>query len=144
MTARTPGDGAALRVGQRVGHFRLVSLLGSGGMGAVYLGEDLTLRRRVALMVLPAAALADPARRAPLPARGARRGVGGRAPGDVAAVFEVGEEGADLFLVMEYVAGRTLHDRLAENGAMDLGEVRRIASAIAAGMAAAHEAGVIR
>src|SRR5277367_173113 len=94
--ARTPGDGAVLRAGQRIGHFRLVSLLGSGGMGVVYLAEDLTLRRRVALKVLPAAALADPARRARF-LREARAASAVAHPA-VAAVFEVGEEGEDLFL----------------------------------------------
>jgi tRNA A-37 threonylcarbamoyl transferase component Bud32 len=139
--ARPPGDGAVLRVGQRVGHFRLLALLGSGGMGVVYLAEDLTLRRRVALKLLPAAAVAAPVRRARF-LREARAASAVAHPA-VAAVFEVGEEGDDLFLVMEYVAGRTLHDRIAERGAMDLGEVRRIAVAVAAGMVAAHEAGVI-
>ncbi len=128
------------RVGERVGHFRIVSELGRGGMGVVYLAEDLTLRRRVALKVLPAAALADAERRARF-LREARAASAVAHPG-VAAVFEVGEDGEDLFLVMEYVAGETLHDRL-ERGALEIGEARRIALAIAAGMAAAHEAGVI-
>ena len=135
------GDGVAARLGERIGHFRLVSVLGRGGMGVVYLADDLTLRRRVALKVLPAAALADEERRARF-LREARAASAVAHPG-VAAVFEVGEEGADLFLVMEYVAGQTLHDRLAERGALPVGEAQRIAVAIAAGMAAAHQAGVI-
>jgi hypothetical protein len=129
------------RLGQRVGHFRLVSVLGRGGMGVVYLAEDLTLRRRVALKVLPAVVAADPERRGRF-LREARAASAVAHP-SVAAVFEVGEDGADLFLVMEHVAGQTLHDRIAERGALDLGEARRIGAAIAAGMAAAHEAGVI-
>ena len=129
------------RLGQRIGHFRLVSVLGRGGMGVVYLAEDLTLRRKVALKVLPAAVAADPERRSRF-LREARAASAVAHP-SVAAVFEVGEEGADLFLVMEHVAGQTLHDRLAARGALDLGEARRIAAEIAAGMAAAHEAGVI-
>jgi hypothetical protein len=134
-------DGADERLGQRVGHFRLLSVLGRGGMGVVYLAEDLTLRRRVALKVLPAAVAADPERRARF-LREARAASAVAHPG-VAAVFEVGEEGALLFLVMEHVAGQTLHDRIAERGALEIDEARRIAAAIAAGMAAAHEAGVI-
>src|SRR5262245_35437202 len=46
-------------IGQTVGHYRVVSLLGKGGMGEVYLGEDTALRRKVALKLLPAALTAD-------------------------------------------------------------------------------------
>jgi serine/threonine-protein kinase len=97
------------RVGQTLGHFRLLSLLGRGGMGEVYLADDVTLRRRVALKVLPAAVAADPERRRRF-LREARSASAVTHP-SVAAVFEAGEDGADLYLAMEYVtgAGRRAH-----------------------------------
>src|SRR5262245_6159236 len=82
------------RLSQRIGHFVLLSKLGQGGMGVVYLAEDQRLRRRVALKLLPAEVAKSPERRARF-LREARSASAFVHP-NVAAVFEIGEDGDDL------------------------------------------------
>jgi eukaryotic-like serine/threonine-protein kinase len=126
--------------GTRLGHFRLRSELGRGGMGVVYGAEDLTLRREVALKVLPASVLSDPERRRRL-LREARAASVAIHP-NIAAVYEVGEADGHVYIAMERVEGRTLR-ALLEGGRLPVTEALRIGREIARGLARAHLAGVV-
>ena len=92
-----------LQPGTRLGPYEILSALGAGGMGEVYLARDPRLDRQVAIKLLPAATAADPHARERL-----RREAMAVAAIDhpyICKIFEIGEHGDALFLVMEYVAG---------------------------------------
>jgi serine/threonine protein kinase len=96
----------SLAAGAILGHYRIVSRLGTGGMGEVYLAEDLNLERPVALKILPpeVAHDADRMRRFVQEAKTASA----LSHPNVARVFEIGEAGGVTFLAMEYIEGQTL------------------------------------
>ncbi|HJQ41385.1 MAG TPA: protein kinase [Thermoanaerobaculia bacterium] len=121
--------------------FETVRILGKGGMGTVYLARDLRLGRYVALKVLNASDLAYDDRRGRF-MREARSAAAVRHP-NVATIYEVDEtEDGQPFIVMEYCEGETLSQRMRRR-AIDAGEFLSIARQIAAGLAAAHEQGII-
>jgi serine/threonine protein kinase len=118
-----------------VGPYQVLSLLGAGGMGEVYLARDAKLDRRVALKFLPPENEHDPAyrRRLLLEAKAA-------AAVDhpyVCKIYAIEEVEGKTFLVLEYVEGRTLKERICE-GQVESEEVLRIASEIAEALAEAH------
>jgi tRNA A-37 threonylcarbamoyl transferase component Bud32 len=123
-----------------VSHYRIESLLGQGGMGVVYLAQDLLLHRRVALKLLhPRFATEADARRRFLNE--------GRAAAtlnhpSIAVVYEVGTEGEELFLAMEYVPGRTLRELVLE-GSVAWPDAIEIALEILAALCVAHAGGVV-
>jgi serine/threonine-protein kinase len=125
---------------ERIAHFRVLSLLGKGGMGVVYRAEDEKLRRVVALKVLPAAAEGDDERRRRF-MREARSAASLTHP-NIAAVHEVGEDAGRIYIAMELVEGETLRRRIAA-GPLPVREAVRIARAIARGLARAHAKGVL-
>src|SRR5262244_4167222 len=106
-----------LSPGAKIGSYQVLERLGSGGMGEVYLAYDPRLDRRVAIKLLPAHLSADTVARERL-----RREALAAAALDhpfICKIFEIGEDGEALFLVMEYIAGVTLHRRL-QDGRMPL------------------------
>ncbi|HKE02789.1 MAG TPA: serine/threonine-protein kinase, partial [Blastocatellia bacterium] len=125
-----------------ISHYRILSKLGAGGMGEVYLAEDLNLGRRVALKLLPAKFTQDPerVRRFEQEARAASA----TSHPNILTIYEIGqvetETGAMHFMAMEFVEGRTLRQRLKRSLAMD--EAIEIAIQIGSGLAAAHSAGI--
>src|SRR6185369_7678193 len=130
-----------LTPGQRIKHYQIVNLIGEGGMGEVYLANDTTLSRHVALKLLPAFVSKDPERlrRFTQEARAASR----LSHPNVCVVHEIGEtEDGRPFIAMEYVEGITLRERIRSQ-AMKLGDVLDIAIQIAEGLIAAHEAGIV-
>ena len=132
---------AGLTPGQSVGRYQVISSLGAGGMGEVYLAEDRDLGRKVALKLLPASLTAE-AGRVRRFEREARAASSPNHP-NVCTIYEVGEaEGGRRFIVMEHVAGVTLRRRMS-GGRMGLVEVLDVAVQIASGLAAAHDAGVV-
>ncbi len=136
---RTPGisDGQA---GQLISHYRLLRKLGEGGMGDVYLAEDTVLGRPVALKFLPESLLRDSERRSRL-FREARAAALIDHP-NVCAVHEIDEVDGHPFLVMAYIEGQNLEDRIAE-GALELEDALNIACQLADGLQAAHQQGVV-
>ncbi len=138
VPAALPPRGEPDRTGTKLARFKILSRLGQGGMGIVYLAEDTRLRRRVALKVLPAA-VADEERRKRF-LREARSASAVVHP-NVATVFDADEADDAVFIAMEYVEGRTLR-RVIEDERLALPEVLRIATEIARGLAKAHEAGI--
>jgi serine/threonine-protein kinase len=136
----TPADEPD-RTGQTLSHFRIRSKLGRGGMGIVYLADDLTLQRAVALKILPGSVVANEARRR-LFLREARSASAVLHP-NLATVFEVGEADETVFIAMEFVEGSTLRDLLAERGRLETGEALRILREIARGVGKAHARGIV-
>src|SRR5882724_388286 len=121
-------------------HYRVVSKLGEGGMGEVFLAEDTRLRRRVALKVLPENIAADADRLL----RFEREAFAASALNhpNILTIFEFGAVGNTHFLVSEFVDGVSLRQRL--NGdTVTLSETLEIALQIASALQAAHEAGII-
>ncbi|MDP9361330.1 MAG: protein kinase, partial [Acidobacteriota bacterium] len=126
---------------QNVDRFDVIRILGKGGMGTVYLARDQRLDRLVAVKVLHAEDLADADRRARF-MREARTAAAIRHP-NVATIFEVGETAEGVpFIVMEYSEGETLSQRMRRRP-VESGEFLSIARQIAAGVAAAHECGIV-
>jgi serine/threonine protein kinase len=125
--------------GAQLGNFLLGEKLGEGGMGVVYRALDQRLGREVALKLLPAHLAADPTRRARF-FREARMAATVMHP-NVATVFELGETNPP-FIALELVLGESMRARI-ERGFVGAAEAERLALAIASGLAAAHERGVI-
>jgi len=124
----------------QISHYRIESVLGQGGMGRVYLAEDLVLRRRVALKCLAPELSRDPEARQRLLNEG-RVGATLAHP-NAAVLFEIGSEGEDLFLAMEYVPGVTLRD-LTAKGTLPWMEVLEIALEVLGALREAHAKGII-
>lgn len=125
----------------RIGHYEIVGLLGSGGMGAVFKGFDAPLNRYVAIkMLLPHLAASGAARK-----RFAREARAAAAVVDehVMAIHGVAEWQGVPYLVMPYSRGETLQQRLNNNGPLELREILRIGLQTAAGLAAAHAQGLV-
>jgi tetratricopeptide (TPR) repeat protein len=125
--------------GHRLGPYEIVTLLGAGGMGEVWLAEDARLGRRVALKRPPAAA-ASPEAYAQLE-REARAAARLNHP-NIAAVYDVLDHEGELHIVMEYVEGETLSARL-RGGPIAIEPAVDIGVQLADALAAAHDAGVV-
>ena len=118
----------SLSAGQRVGPYEVISLVGAGGMGEVYQARDTRLGRLVALKFLPEQVAAAPIRRQRFHIEA--RAISSLNHPSICALFDVGERDGATFLVMEYVEGETLDDRLAR-GALATKDVLRYAIQIA-------------
>ena len=129
-----------LRPGEPFGSFEILAPLGVGGMGEVYRARDLTLRRDVALKVLPDAVARDADRNARFK-REAHVLAALNHP-HIAGIYGVAESEGVTALVLELVEGPTLHERLAGR-ALPLEETTAIARQIAEALEAAHEAGIV-
>lgn len=127
-------------VGATIGPYVLLEVAGRGGMGVVYRARDSRLNRPVAIKSLPPGLNDEPARLARF-AREARL-LSQLSNPFVATVYGLEENAKGRFLVMEWVEGQTLSARLSR-GPLPVEEVVRVCSQIAAGLAAAHDLGVI-
>ena len=130
-------------IGETLAHYRVVELLGSGGMGEVYRAEDLRLRRDVALKTLHAGALeADTTQRLLDEARAASAF---NHP-NIAVIYEAGEvehDGRRIgYIAMEYVEGMTVA-ALAQAGPLDLDRILDIVEPVAGALTEAHERGLV-
>jgi Protein kinase domain len=121
--------------------YRLVALLGRGGMGEVYRADDLTLDQPVALKFLPDGVAADPARLAQFhnELRIARQ----VSHKNVCRLYDLGDADGRRFLTMEYVDGEDLASLLRRIGRFPQDKAIDVARQLCAGVAAAHERGVI-
>jgi serine/threonine protein kinase/tetratricopeptide (TPR) repeat protein len=123
-----------------LGHYGIVSLLGSGGMGEVYLADDQTLGRRVAIKILPAniSKDSDAKRRMMREARA----VAALDHPNVCTIYDVGEFDGRPYIVMQYIEGETLFDRLRQSR-LTLAECLDLGIQIAAALDEAHSHGVV-
>jgi len=125
----------------RLGSYKIIKLLGSGGMGLVFEAEDTLLRRQVALKVMkPEIAIkANHHRRFLQEARS-----GAAIPHDnIATVFQVGTANNVPYLAMQFLQGESLGERLIREGKIPVEEAFRIIREVALGIAAAHESNLI-
>ncbi len=130
--------------GTRFGQYEVISLIGAGGMGEVYLAYDARLGRRIALKLLPAVFTANPDRVKRFKQE-ARAASATNHP-NIITIFDIGEasfgETSIHFIAVEYVEGQTLRQRLVHSP-LKLRNVLDIALQTASALAAAHDAGVI-
>ena len=127
-------------IGRTISHYKIEAELGRGGMGVVYRARDEKLHRPVALKLLSSELASHAERRARLLAE-ARAAAALNHPG-ITTIYEVGEEGEQIFIVMELVAGKTLRSLLAA-GPADPRALARLGMGIAEALEAAHAGGVI-
>ncbi|MGH9844514.1 MAG: serine/threonine-protein kinase [Blastocatellia bacterium] len=126
-------------IGRRIGHYQVLSLLGAGGMGEVYLAEDKQLGRKIALKLLPTELTTD-ADRLRRFEQEARTASSLNHP-NIITIFEIGQEGPTHYIATEFIDGQTLRQRM-ESGRTGLGLALDVAAQTAAALAAAHEAGI--
>jgi serine/threonine-protein kinase len=128
-------------IGRAVSHYKVIEKLGEGGMGEVYLAEDTSLRRKVALKFLPASFADDEVAHKRL-LREAQSAAALDHP-FICNIHEVvqTDDGQD-FIVMEYVAGQTLRERLTQ-GSLPLADALRVGSEISEALEEAHRNGIV-
>jgi WD40 repeat protein len=125
----------------RLGPYRVLRVLGAGGMGVVFLAEDPQLERPVALKAMrPALAASASARQRFL--REARA-VAAIEHDHIVSVYQVGEDRGVPFLAMQLLRGETLDDRLRREKILPMAQVLRIGREVATGLAAAHRRGLV-
>ena len=130
----------ALSAGTRIGPYEIVSPLGSGGMGEVYQARDSKLGRDVALKVLPDVFVQDTEQLARF--RREAQVLGALNHPNIASIYGLEETASRFALVLEYVDGETLADRI-HRGALPVNEVLRIALQIAEALENAHEKAIV-
>jgi eukaryotic-like serine/threonine-protein kinase len=125
---------------ERLGHYRIIALLGAGGMGEVYLAQDLKLGRKLALKLLPTAFTAAPDRLRRFEQE-ARAASALNHP-NIITIYEVGEVAGTHYIATEFVDGQTLRQQMAGER-LSLLDALEIVLQVASALAAAHEAGII-
>src|SRR6266571_5124048 len=142
VTSQTlwPSRGKSGLASQQVAHYRIIEKLGTGGMGEVFLAQDLKLGRKVAIKMLPAKSIDDALARKRL-LREAKAAATLDHP-NICAIHEVNEDGDCPFIVMQYVEGNTLAIRLLES-ALSPEEVIDVGVQAAEALVEAHSRGVV-
>ncbi|MDP9319713.1 MAG: serine/threonine protein kinase [Chloroflexota bacterium] len=121
--------------------YRILEPIGAGGSSQVYLAQDTALGREVAIKVLDPHAAGDATLRKLFVKEA--RALAQLSHPNIVAVFDVGEVDGLPFIVMEYVAGSSLKQRIERSGALPLADAIRFGDGIAAGLAFAHSRGII-
>ncbi len=127
-------------LGRTLSHYEIVEKLGEGGMGVVYKARDTRLDRFVAIKILPADKVADAERKRRF-VQEAKAASALNHP-NIITIHDIASESGTDFMVMEYVAGKTL-DHAIERHGLRLSEALKHAVQIADALATAHEAGII-
>ncbi len=129
-----------LIAGQAIGPYKIVSTLGTGGMGEVYLAHDTRLRRQVALKLLPSQFTISPDRVRRFEQEA--RAISALNHPNIVTIHEIGRDSGSQFIVTEFVEGQTLRQRMAE-GVISLRAALDISIQIAGALAAAHAGGIV-
>jgi serine/threonine protein kinase len=127
-------------IGRIVSHYRILSPLGSGGMGVVYLAEDARLGRQVALKFLPASYSQEA--KALERFRVEARAASSLSHPAICAIYDIGQDGDTPFIVMEALKGETLRERIAK-GALKVTDVLDVSIQLADALEAAHAQGIV-
>src|SRR5437016_3952708 len=133
-------DRAAQMQGRTIAHYKIISAIGAGGMGEVYLATDTRSGRKIALKLLPDHLIKD-AERVRRFQQEARAVLALNHP-NIVTVYEIGQEAGTQFIASEFVKGDTLRARMA-GAPLKLGEALDIASQVASALAEAHQEGVV-
>src|SRR5438552_18832332 len=127
-------------INTNISHYRILSKIGAGGMGEVYLAQDTKLDRKVAIKFLPERLVADEQARKRL-VREARAAAKLDHP-NICSIYEVSEDDGRSFIVMQHVEGETLDSRMKRKS-LDLSESLSIVSQVADALAEAHAHGLV-
>ncbi len=130
----------ALTSGSKLGPYEIQSPLGAGGMGEVYRAVDTRLDRTVAIKVLPAHLSSDPELKQRLEREA--KTISSLQHVNICTLYDIGTQGDTDFLVMEYLEGQTLADRL-QKGPLPIDQLLKIATEIAQALEKAHQRGII-
>src|SRR5213595_2502272 len=131
---------ASVLVGKVIGHYRIESLIGVGGMGEVYLARDERLGRKAALKLLPHTLTTDETQLSRF--KNEARTASSLNHPNILTVYEIGAEGNVQFIATEFIEGTTLRAALA-SGRMSAHRALEIVVQVASALAAAHDAGVV-
>jgi serine/threonine protein kinase len=140
MARSVAAEGDSSPVGGQIGHYQVLSLLGAGGMGEVYLARDTRLGRKIALKLLSAELTmdADRLRRFEQEARAASA----LNHPNIITIFEIGQEGSTHYIATEFIDGQTLRQRMG-NERFDHELALDAAAQVAAALDAAHRLGIV-
>ncbi|MCI0353150.1 MAG: tetratricopeptide repeat protein [Acidobacteriales bacterium] len=137
--------GAENLLGKKISHYRVLQLLGGGGMGVVYKAEDLKLGRQVALKFLPGEVASDEKALAQLQQEA--RAASALDHPNICSIYQLGEHEGHPFIVMQFLEGQTLRDWIEAHASQDsksrVAKLVELAIEIADGLATAHEKGII-
>jgi eukaryotic-like serine/threonine-protein kinase len=134
------GPPAGSFAGKSIQHYRIVKLLGAGGMGEVYLATDTRLGRHLALKLLPDFFTTDQARVRRF--RQEARSASALNHPNILTIYEIGEAGGQFFIAMEYVDGVSLRELIHSNHA-SLHKLLKYLTQVAEGLSKAHAAGIV-
>src|SRR6201987_3384011 len=130
----------ALASGTKLGPYEIQSPLGAGGMGEVYRARDTRLDRTVAVKILPAHLSNDVEARQRFDREA--RAISSLSHPNICHLYDIGQQDSTSYLVMEYLEGETLADRLRK-GPLPLDQVLKVAAEICEGLEKAHRNGVV-
>src|SRR6476620_7742584 len=131
----------SLQIGQQLGSYQIMSLIGKGGMGEVYRAKDTKLKRDVAIKILPEEFSRDTDRVSRFQREA--ESLAALNHQNIAAIYDLQQSDATRFLILEFVEGDTLADILKKRGALPVDEALQIAKQICEALEAAHEKGSI-
>ena len=140
MASAENQDARSFPPGTQLGHYRLLSLLGSGGMGEVYRAVDLQLEREVAVKVLPSRVARDPEALARFEREA--KAVAALSHPHILAIHDYGSNDGVCYAVMELLQGETLRGRLSRSG-LTWRKAAEVGAAVAEALAAAHTKGLV-
>src|SRR5436190_968922 len=131
---------SSLSPGTKLGHYEILSKLGAGGMGEVFLAQDTTLDRKLAIKILPAELAANPDRMRRFVQEA--KATAALTHANIAHVYEIGEAGGVHFIAMEFIDGTTLREKIYREHT-PLPKLLRYLQHAAEGLAKAHAAGIV-